>query len=90
MKLFLGSLALLSPLTQAVVGGEVDNARKLMMMNFAPLSCNSEIDKAACVPWTSVPALGTATSFSSKVVIECGTCVTMDIATDAPLVFQDR
>jgi G8 domain len=47
------------------------------MMDFVPLACNANIATASCTSWTSI--FGIATSFSQRVVIECGQCVTMDV-----------
>jgi G8 domain len=47
------------------------------MKDFIPLACNENIASASCTSWTSI--FGTATSFSERVVIPCGQCVTMDV-----------
>ena len=46
------------------------------MKDFVPLACNAKI--APCTSWTKT--FGTATSFSGRVVIPCGQCVTMDVS----------
>jgi hypothetical protein len=57
----------------------VDEYRRLQGMNiFVPLSCNAALQmQTSCPSWTSVFGSST-TSFSERVVIACGTCVTMD------------
>lgn len=56
----------------------VDEARRLQgMNNFVPLSCNAALGTQPCPSWTSV--FGSATTFfSGRVIVACGTCVTMD------------
>jgi cell surface hyaluronidase len=56
------------------------NSRNLQvdgMRDFRTLSCNANLNTAQCKTWTSV--FGTATSFSARVVIPCGQCITMDV-----------
>ena len=55
----------------------IDEARRLQgINNFVPLSCNAALDQQPCPSWSSV--FGSSPSFSQRVTIECGTCVTMD------------
>lgn len=51
--------------------------------DFVPLSCNSGLATQPCTPWTT--HIGTETSHDSMVTIDCGVCVTMDIATTETL-----
>ena len=56
----------------------VDKARKLQgMNNFVPLSCNAALETQPCPSWTSVFGSST-TYFPERVIVACGTCVTMD------------
>uniref|UniRef100_A0A7S4JV21 G8 domain-containing protein n=1 Tax=Odontella aurita TaxID=265563 RepID=A0A7S4JV21_9STRA len=50
-------------------------------MNYAPLSCNNDIDAASCdsTTFSSLVASSSSTPGSSAVVVPCGTCVTVDI-----------
>jgi hypothetical protein len=48
------------------------------MKDFLPLTCNANLATASCISWTSI--FGTATSFTTRLVIPCGQCVTMDVA----------
>jgi len=48
--------------------------RQLLLDDFVPLSCNAGL--GACVSWTSV--FGIAAEFSERVIVGCGTCITMD------------
>jgi G8 domain len=47
------------------------------MKDFAPLTCNANIGITSCRRWTSL--FGAATSFSERVIVPCGQCVTMDV-----------
>jgi hypothetical protein len=47
--------------------------------DFVPLSCNGDIGAAPCRSWISV--VGTSAVHSNRVIIDCGTCVVLDIAT---------
>ena len=47
------------------------------MKDFVPLVCNANIATASCTSWTSL--FGTSASFSERIVIQCGQCVTMDV-----------
>ena len=46
----------------------------VVIQDFVPLSCNSNM--TACVSWTQI--FGTAAEFPFRVIIDCGTCITMD------------
>ena len=48
------------------------------MKDFVPLACNANLPSATCSSWSS--KFGNAASYSSRVVIPCGECVTMDLA----------
>ena len=48
------------------------------MKDFVPLACNANIATATCASWTSI--FGPSKSFSERIVIQCGQCVTMDVA----------
>ena len=57
----------------------VDEARRLQgMMSFVPLSCNAALEtQPSCPSWSSV--FGSSTIFFlERVIVPCGTCVTMD------------
>lgn len=43
---------------------------------FVPLSCNQRLDDVDCRLWSTV--IGTANTFTERVVIDCGTCVRLD------------
>jgi len=51
--------------------------RRLIMDDFVPLSCNGALDLQPCPSWGSVFGPAT-TTFPQRVIIDCGTCVTMD------------
>ena len=56
----------------------VAEAHTILLVNdFVYLSCNSALDDQPCPSWTSVFG-SSATVFSERVIIECGTCITMD------------
>jgi G8 domain len=46
------------------------------MKDFVPLTCNANLASAPCASWSST--FGTASSYSTRIAIPCGTCVTMD------------
>jgi hypothetical protein len=48
------------------------------MKDFVPLSCNANLDSAPCTSWSN--KFGTASSYSNRLVIPCGECITMDLA----------
>jgi G8 domain len=48
------------------------------MKDFVPLACNANIASASCSSWSS--KFGTASSYSNRLTIPCGECVTMDLA----------
>ena len=48
------------------------------MKDFVPLACNAKIASAKCSSWSD--KFGKATSYSARVAIPCGECVTMDLA----------
>jgi hypothetical protein len=45
--------------------------------DLVPLSCNANIDRAACLNWSS--RFGTNSVFSTRFVVPCGECVVMDL-----------
>ena len=47
------------------------------MKDFVPLACNANLASEPCSSWTSM--FTTATSFSERIVIPCGKCITMDV-----------
>jgi G8 domain len=44
------------------------------IQDFVPLSCNSNL--GACVSWTQT--FKTDVQFANRIIIDCGTCITMD------------
>jgi hypothetical protein len=44
--------------------------------DFVPLSCNSNLASASCATWTS--RFGSGATLSSRIIIPCGQCVTMN------------
>jgi G8 domain len=48
------------------------------MKDFKPLTCNSALATAQCVPWTT--KFGTSTVYPARIAIPCGECVTMNLA----------
>lgn len=46
--------------------------------DFVPLSCNDNLATALCNTWTSL--FGTASTFTSQIIIPCGTCIQMNHA----------
>ena len=44
--------------------------------DFVSLSCNSNIERATCVNWSS--ALGSIDVYNDRVTVPCGQCITMD------------
>jgi G8 domain len=57
---------------------EIRNLQVDGMRDFKPLTCNSALATAQCVPWTT--KFGTSTVYPTRVTIPCGQCVTMDLA----------
>jgi hypothetical protein len=53
---------------------QVDEERRLEVDDFVPLSCNNAV--LDCDSWTTV--FGNVAAHTSRVVVPCGTCVTMD------------
>jgi len=50
--------------------------RQLLMEDFVPLSCNSNLNLAPCVSWTSV--FGNEIQFANRVIVDCGICIHVD------------
>ena len=46
------------------------------IQDFVPLSCNSNLGTTACGSWTTI--FGAAKEFANRVIVDCGTCITMD------------
>jgi G8 domain len=44
--------------------------------DFVPLSCNGNLASAVCNSWTSI--FGSSSTFTSQIIIPCGTCVQMN------------
>lgn len=44
--------------------------------DFVPLSCNANLASAVCNSWTSI--FGSSSTFTSQIIIPCGTCVQMN------------
>lgn len=44
--------------------------------DFVPLSCNADLATAVCNTWTSL--FGSSSTFTSTIIIPCGTCVQMN------------
>ena len=61
---------------------ESSNHQRMMqdMADFLPLSCNADLDAARCVPWSS--RFGTESTVSKRIIISCGECVVMNLASD--------
>lgn len=57
---------------------EVRNLQVDGMKDFKPLTCNSGLATAVCVPWTK--KFGTSATYTTRLAIPCGECVTMDLA----------
>jgi G8 domain len=51
------------------------------MKDFKPLTCNAALASAPCTPWTE--RFGMANSYTTRVVIPCGECVTMDLPNES-------
>jgi G8 domain len=49
--------------------------------DFGPLTCNANLDAAPCTSWSS--KFGTASSYSTRLVIPCGECITMDLISES-------
>lgn len=63
--------------------------RKMQQIDadFQPLPCNANLDKARCVPWSTL--FGHNLTWVKRIVIPCGTCVTMDLASGGTLTLND-
>jgi G8 domain len=48
--------------------------------DFVPLTCNANLDAATCTSWSS--KFGAESSYSTRLVIPCGECVTMDLSSE--------
>ena len=60
------------------------SARQLQddgIKDFVPLACNANLATATCNSWSTV--IGKAASYTNRVVIPCGNCVTMDLASSS-------
>lgn len=51
--------------------------RQLLMEDFVPLSCNSNLNLTPCVSWTSV--FGNEVLFENRVIVDCGVCIKIDM-----------
>jgi hypothetical protein len=59
---------------QGEESNQVDEERRLDVDDFVPLSCNNVISN--CNSWTTI--FGSVAEHTSKIIVPCGTCVTMD------------
>ena len=65
----------------AAIRGESDETTRNLqvdgMKDFVPLICNANLASEPCTSWTSL--FGNAISFSERIAIPCGQCITMDV-----------
>src|SRR5688572_15535315 len=66
-----------------IVQNAISSRRHLAETIFEPLDCNIDLDSEPCTSWEE--SFGDLSSHESKVVIECGTCITMDFRGDSLL-----
>lgn len=57
-----------------------ERKRRLLINDFVPLSCNNGLREEDCVAWSE--NFGNATEFLTQVVVDCGTCVIIDLSND--------
>ena len=69
--------ALLKNATAIATNSSRTTIRSLQAANdFVPLSCNANVASASCGTWTS--RFGSGATVSSRVIIPCGQCITMN------------